>query len=178
MMSTILGVDPGRTGALVLLDFDTGELVHAARMPVKNDKVSRAALVDLFDLFTDESELAFCALELVHSRPTNGVVSAFAFGMYSEMIRMSCACYDIDYVEITPQQWQKDYNVPPKHKGEQSKARTERVKAHLQIEAAKRWDLPILFKADAGMADAALIAEWARRHPTCWPVRMREMQQG
>jgi hypothetical protein len=174
MRSTILGIDPGRTGALVLLDFDTGQLVHAARMPIHKGEVSREGIVDLFDSFVDNTSVAFCAIERVHSRPSNGVVAAFAFGMYSEMMRMSCACYDVDFIEVTPQQWQRDYNVPPKEIGEDPAVRTSRVKNHLVVEALKRWKLPIVFKADTGMADAALIAEWARVHPACWPARMRE----
>ena len=165
-MTGVLGFDPGRTGAMVLLDEESGGLLEASRMPFSKGKADRESLVKLIGYWAATHEIVDVAIELVHSRPGNGVKQAFAFGMYSEMARMSVVAAELEYREVVPQTWQRIVGLLPKMDGQDPKIRRKEVKAALVRRAMEWWpELPILLVADQGMADAALIAEWARRNP-------------
>jgi hypothetical protein len=71
-----------------------------------------------------------------------------------------CSCYLASIIVepfVRPQRWQQEM-LDGFPRGEATKASAVRI-------AKSRWpDIPISLKSDWGIADAALIAEWHRRH--------------
>jgi crossover junction endodeoxyribonuclease RuvC len=94
-----IGVDPGRSGAIVALD-ENGKMVRVQR----NDGTER----DIFNsLCGFESADLFAIIERVHSMPRQGVSSSFKFGVSYGFLRGCLVGARIPFEERTPQQWQK-----------------------------------------------------------------------
>jgi len=160
----IIGVDPGRSGALVVLDLSSGRLLSCSRL-FKSGVISREAFVQLFEEINEEYLVTLCVIEKVHSRPGNGVKQAFAFGMYSEMVRMVCVFFEYPTVEVVPQTWQRQIDIPKKRQGQDSKKRREEVKLTVKLAALDKWgDIPVTLVAEEGVYDAVWIAEYGRKN--------------
>lgn len=170
----ILGVDPGAKGGWALLEED-GSLVRAGRTPVTGDEYDLPAMCKLMD----DERPTHVALELVrcmniHGRPQGGS-SMFTFGMGYGLWKGMIAMAALPRIDVTPQEWSKLLGGMPRTKAldkdATSDARQKRMaeaalqrKANAVNRARALWPtIPIKFKADWAMADAALIAEAARR---------------
>lgn len=167
-----IGIDPGKTGGLVILD-KGGRLVGQTLMPVigKGTKRARPSLGLLLRWLeaTRQSinyrgpaiahETVTVAIERVSSAPSDGVVSAFSFGRSLQVCFDFAEAIGASTVEISPKDWQKAFL-----RGHRKGSR-EQIKASAALVAAERWpeltaDLQV--KARWGLADAALIAATAR----------------
>lgn len=112
----IIGIDPGCSGALVLLR-DGGEYVDHMLMPTikvgSNSRVNGAAVaarvkqwVDRFE--HDYTALAFHAfLEKVGAMPKQGVSSTFTFGHAAGLVEGVITGAGIPLTLVTPQAWKK-----------------------------------------------------------------------
>lgn len=111
----IIGIDPGLTGAICIIEFD--KIINIFDMPVKHngDNAKVKNIVDpkkLYDLlvpYTNKQTLA--QLEFVASRPSNSPSSCFSLGDSYGCIRAVLDCLDIDVKFITPAKWKKSYNI-------------------------------------------------------------------
>lgn len=159
----IIGIDPGITGAVVVLRED-GILESAAVSPsFPTGKGSKRdydddAMVNLLEPYSFlNGRTATVALEMVGAMPKQGVTSMFNFGTGWGIWRGIVSSYRMPLIFVRPQQWQKEMlrGYPG---GDASKESAVRVAKHM-------WpDIPIEKKKDWGIADAALIAEWHRRN--------------
>lgn len=106
----ILGVDPGCSGALVVLDKD-GNFINAMRTPTMKDgkqsKVNGAAIVR----FLEQYQITHAYIEKVHSMPHQGVSSTFTFGHSAGVVEGIIQGLNISYTMITPQAWKKSNNL-------------------------------------------------------------------
>lgn len=104
----ILGIDPGVSGAIVLLDGERNP-VEWMRMPVikegKASRVNAAALGKFVGMWIPSSITAY--VESVHSMPGQGVTSCFNFGHSAGVIAGVLAALEIPTVIVTPQRWKK-----------------------------------------------------------------------
>lgn len=154
-----MGIDPGLTGGVVVLDGD-GFLDYALRTPVIKEKSKRhfdiPSMVECVRKGMDSDPRFMVAIEKVGAMPRDGRVGAFNFGKGYGLWLGILGALSIPYLEITPQRWQSTMlaGLP---RG-----------PHTKISAVQRSKslfptLPIRNKTDWGMADAALIAEYARQ---------------
>lgn len=157
----ILGIDPGLTGALAVVEIATGRLVEVKRMPVtviKKQKHLNGA--DLAAWFTGLSDLAdrplvrFAYIEAVHSRPRQK--GQFNFGLNTGIVHGLLYANIIPFTLVQPQTWKAAYGI--KRVGDEVKA-DKKTEAR-QIAAALFPDMAHEFKRvkDDGVAEAALIA--------------------
>lgn len=106
----ILGIDPGCSGALVILD-DVGNFIDAMRTPTikdgKQSKVNGAAIVR----FLRQHQITHAYIEKVHSMPQQGVSSTFTFGHSAGVVEGIIQGLNIPYTMITPQAWKKSNNL-------------------------------------------------------------------
>ncbi len=153
-MTLIIGVDPGKTGAVALLDGTGGELLEVIDMPLTGKHISVHLLASHLEAVADDTSPVTCVIEDVSSSPQMGVTSAFSFGRSKGLIEGLAAGYGWRIVYITPAKWKRDMKLG-KDKGQ---ARNM---------AANRWpgrrDLFGRVKDD-GRAEAALIALWQVQH--------------
>lgn len=151
MTALILGVDPGKKGALALID-DDGRLVDVHDMP---DATGAALGALVGALLADHAPhtVAVAWVELVGSRPGQGVASTFKFGANWGAILGALGALGVPVELRTPQQWKKAMRVT----ADKASSR-QRATEHWPSEAAR-----FARVKDDGRAEAALIAEYGRR---------------
>jgi crossover junction endodeoxyribonuclease RuvC len=146
----IVGIDPGASGAIVLL-LD-GEPIEWTEMPVMKvgsaTRVNPAALADILGTYEPTSVL----IEQVGAMPGQGVTSMFNFGHSCGTVMGVLGAMGIPYTLVTPQAWKKAAGLIGTDK-DAARARA--------IQLWPKWrDLDKKGKGQA-LADAALIARYA-----------------
>jgi crossover junction endodeoxyribonuclease RuvC len=144
-MTLIIGIDPGVSGAIVLLE--DGQPVEWDLMPsLKTGKTSRVNGSALAHLCGGVSHVY---VESVHSMPKQGVASSFNFGHSAGVVEGVLQALQMPYTLVTPQAWKKRAGLIGQDK---DAARSRAIQLWPQWRA--------LDKKGAGQAfaDAALIA--------------------
>ncbi len=151
-MTVTLGIDPGMTGAIAMLD-SYGCLVEVADMPVVDKFVSAPLLVSAIESMTayDAQEMVgMVVIEHVASMPKQGVASTFKFGVAFGVVLGVVGGMDLPSTLVRPAKWKRDMGLTS------DKERSRRL-------AIERWpnqaDSFKLKKHD-GRAEAALLALW------------------
>lgn len=152
----IMGIDPGASGAIVILDTDDRSIVvidmptaKVKRGPRVVNQVDAVALSNALRLHVTDG--IFAVVEKVHSMPGQGVASTFSFGRAAGILEGVLAALDIPFSLIPPATWTKTMRLFGGKDG--SRARAQELfpdQAHLFAR-----------KKDDGRADAALIACYA-----------------
>lgn len=106
-MSYLIGIDPGASGAIVVLDKQWLRPIEWTRMPTLKvgsaTRVDAAAVADLLEDF--DAGDAF--LEQVGAMPGQGVTSMFSFGHSTGVVTGVLAAMRIPVTLVTPQAWKK-----------------------------------------------------------------------
>ena len=104
----IIGIDPGATGAIVLLE--DGEPIEWTEMPVvkigSTTRVNAPAVAG----FIRSTGAKHIYVEAVHSMPKQGVASSFNFGHSTGTIMGVLGAVGVSYTLVTPQAW-KSYQL-------------------------------------------------------------------
>ena len=145
-MSTILGIDPGKNGAIAWI---TDGKICVEKMP--------ETLQDLWGVIQDIHSDTICSrgatikayIEAVHSSPQMGVTSAFTFGQGFGHLEMALTAAGIPFERVTPQKWQKAMGCMTKGNKNVSKARAQELFPQMKVTHA--------------ISDALLIAEYGAR---------------
>lgn len=150
----ILGIDPGITGALALIDHD-GELIDALPFPTLDfGHTRKAKSIDVLACleWLEGVPIEKAGIERVGARPGQGLSSAFSFGRSLGLAEGVLQARSIDYAFVEPRVW----------KGRFCSFGADKDSA--RQEALARWDLPILAKKGKGqaVADAAFIALYVK----------------
>jgi hypothetical protein len=119
----VLGIDPGLSGAICLMNHDGVLLVedlptHTAQ---HGSRAKTRAELDLHTLrqwlvghqLRDKQMIAHCYLEKVDARPGQGVVSMFRFGQSLRGIYGLLVGLLLPVTFVLPQRWQKFHGVGP-----------------------------------------------------------------
>ena len=147
----ILGIDPGLSGALVLLGDEPLEWMTMPTYQVgKNNRVNGAALARwlkdllIFNQFT-------ARMELVGAMPGQGVTSMFSFGHSCGTVMGVLSALEIPVTLVTPQAWKKAAGLQGTDKD------ASRSKA---INLWPKWNVLDTKARGQAYADAALIARF------------------
>ena len=146
MTRAYIGIDPGANGAVALFTPDGCEVCDYG--PDAAQTVRR---------WTVDYTITLAALEKVNAMPGQGVKSMFNFGANFGWWRGVLDTLGIPYVEVRPQVWIKDCNVPQK-KDKADKpglAVARKMFPHMSDYLGR--------KKDDGRADSLLLAYWASR---------------
>ena len=145
-----IGIDPGCSGAIVVMD-QRWNLIEWDQMPTikvgKSSRVNAAALADMLRDFDDGEAY----VEQVGAMPGQGVSSMFSFGHAAGVVAGVLGALLIPVTLVTPQSWKKRAALIGQGK---DAARTRAI----QLWPAWR-DLDLKGKGQA-LADAALIARF------------------
>ncbi|MGA2493332.1 MAG: hypothetical protein ABSF67_10320 [Roseiarcus sp.] len=143
--SCILGVDPGLGGAIAFY-FLVRDVVSVDDMPVVGGDVDAATLAARIAQMRPDVAI----VELVASRPGQGVASVFKFGCGFGMVRGVIAAAGIPLHLVSPAKWKRAYGLDADK--EKSRALALRLwPARADLFGRKR---------DHGRAEAALIARY------------------
>ena len=144
----IIGIDPGISGALAVLDAGGALMAYTAMptyQPAKATRVNPAAL----SAFLEPYRHGHAILEQVGAMPGQGVASMFSFGHAAGIVEGVLAALGISYELVVPQEWKKAYKLNGKPKD------AARALAQRYYPSA-----PLARKKDSGLADALLLARF------------------
>ena len=147
MKTVFIGIDPGKKGGIAYIDTQDNVSVTVP--------YSDTMLIDLCRHFSGV-EGVVCCLEKVSARPGQGVVSMFSFGQSVGYIKGVLESRHIPYQEITPQKWKGEFGL------NSEKAASAEVCRKLFPDISLL-ATPKCKKPHDGMAEALLMAEYARR---------------
>ena len=166
-MTVIVGIDPGLSGAIALLDPDDAT-IRIVDMPTNEFATStkNKTEVDPYGIVAElqQDTVEHVYLEEVFSSPQMGVTSSFNFGEGKGMIRGVLAALGIPLTQVKPQRWKKDMRVPADKKAAVMRA------SQLIPGAAPLFKGPRGGVYD-GRAEAALIALYAAMELGRTPTR-------
>lgn len=152
---TILGIDPGVSGALVWLR-DGASVLMVCDIPTfaaggrKGRRIiDTRRLLELLNSFPADTAV----LEEVSSMPRDGHVGAFSFGRAYGVIEMALTSARIPFHTVRPQVWKRKLGVT----GDKDQSRL--IATRLIPHGADQWPL----KKDHHRADAALLAYYGER---------------
>lgn len=156
---TVLGIDPGASGALAILsgrepvvfDCPTVQIKVGSKYRTRCDPNGMARLLDAVLGLRN----AHAFIEKVHANPKQGVSSMFTFGEAFGLWRGILAALRIPHTMVTPQAWKKGMMRGMTTEKDSSRARAMELWPDM-YEQLKR-------KKDDGRAEALLIAEYGRR---------------
>lgn len=145
-MTNFLGIDPGKEGALALLN-DSGSVVSLFDMP--------SNLIATAELIRSLPSVSRSAIEQPFPGGKMGKPSCMSFGMGIGELRGILAASGIPFVMVKPQDWQRVFGVTGKSRGNDSINQCLKLYPDAPLLAdGKRFD---------GRSDALLIARWLWR---------------
>lgn len=148
MVELIVGVDPGKSGAIALLTID-GDLVDAYDMPVVDGLISPAVLAS-YEGWRTTPYRFHAVIEDVHAMPGQGVTSMFSFGRSVGVVEGVFGALGVPVTRVAPAKWKKSFGLS-RDKGESRRRALELWPSSARLfERVK----------DDGRAEAALIALW------------------
>lgn len=100
----ILGIDPGKTGGLAILDGETGQVVAVHPMPMVGSEFDVESLFQVIQALPDGSRVV---LERVNAFPKQGVSSVWAFAFGVGMIQGLVRASHVPLELVSPVTWQK-----------------------------------------------------------------------
>lgn len=149
-MTAILGIDPGCSGALVLVTEQGGYIDHLAMPTIKvgtKSRVNGAAVA----AWVRQYGITHAYLEQVGAMPGQGTASMFTFGHAAGVAEGILQGLNIPYTLVTPQAWKKSAGLIGSDKGA---ARSRAIQLYPELRA-----LDAKAKGQA-IADALLIARF------------------
>lgn len=141
-----IGIDPGKSGAMAMINTDRDQVMVR---PFDADEYQEA--LELFSV-----EKCFAVVERVSARPGQGVVSMFNFGENYGYIQGMLKAYHVPHELVRPQAWKRMFAVT------KDKATSIAVCKRLFPGVSLKRTQSCRTDSD-GMAEALLIAEYARR---------------
>ncbi|WP_296262477.1 crossover junction endodeoxyribonuclease RuvC [uncultured Enterobacter sp.] len=149
-MTAILGIDPGCSGALVLVTEQGGYIDHLPMPTIKvgtKSRVNGAAVA----AWVRQYGITHAYLEQVGAMPGQGTASMFTFGHAAGVAEGILQGLNIPYTLVTPQAWKKSAGLIGSDK---DAARSRAIQLYPELRA-----LDAKAKGQA-IADALLIARY------------------
>lgn len=150
-----IGIDPGQTGGIAYIVSDETTDAAAEKMPATECDI----WTSLCGYDEDDTRVVIEKVGPARGKDgrKQGVSSAFKFGRNYGFLRGCVVASGVPFDEVAPQKWQREFglvfpgtmNLTPTEKKNRHKAKAQQLFPHLKITHA--------------IADALLIAEWARR---------------
>jgi crossover junction endodeoxyribonuclease RuvC len=146
-----IGIDPGQSGAVAVIT-DESERVFPY-----SDEAFIAAMRDAGALKSATGFSVRTCVEKVGAMPGQGVTSMFSFGKSAGFIEGVLQALEIPYQLVPPQTWKKEFSLVKKDKKESIKV-CKKLFPGVNLLASSQCT-----KEHDGMAEALLMAEYARR---------------
>ena len=145
-----IGIDPGKKGAIAWLENGC-----QAVWPYSNEMLVQICK-EAMEAIEHEQKVIVC-VEKVGAMPGQGVTSMFSFGKSAGFIEGVLQAYSIPYQLVPPQTWKREFSLG--HSKEDSITVCKRLFPGVNLLPTERCK-----KESDGMAEALLMAEYARRN--------------
>lgn len=161
MYDFFLGIDPGLEGAFVVLD-KAGQIIRVEKIPVLQIDTKKKIDLHVLSSLVKEINLLcpsiIATVEKINAAPGQGVTSMFTMGYGAGAIDTALSCHLMAYQHVHPRTWKAAImRDMPKEKD------ASVVKALQLFPKVSSLLITPRGKRDHNIADALLIAEWARR---------------
>jgi|TARA_R100001443_G_scaffold29830_4_gene43124 crossover junction endodeoxyribonuclease RuvC len=161
MNHVVIGIDPGKDGALVVLNHHgsaVSSYLTSKEFTLRLGKGSKrdyneSRMVDAFRSLGNDNNILLAVLEKQWARPGQGVSSTFSTGLGYGLWKGILSAVGIPFIEVSPKTWAKSVlkDVSGDGKGRSVYVASKRV-PDLDLSPGKRT------KPHDGLADAACIA--------------------
>lgn len=111
-----IGIDPGASGAIAVLDARGNLLDHTPMPTFKDGKSARVNAAALAGFLAEHDAAKTAFVERVGAMPGQGVSSTFGFGHAAGVVEGVLAALHIPVALITPQAWKKGAGLIGKDK--------------------------------------------------------------
>ena len=151
----IIGIDPGVSGAISILDGK--KIIEIFDMPTmidgkKNKKqVNGAQVTNIIKEKLNSANEVIVVVEHVNAMPGQGVTSMFNFGQSFGVIKGICSALSLPIYFVRPTKWKKHFNLIKTNK---DASRTKVIEIYPKISDK------LSRKKDSNKADAILIARY------------------
>lgn len=146
-----IGIDPGKNGGIAYISCPTKGVESATSLAYTD-----SLLLDVCEAQSTFKDVV-CCLEQVHAFPGQSAQSQFNFGQSYGFIRGVLEANEISYQVISPMKWKKEFGLTSDKQ--------------LSIDVCRRLFPGVCLRATErckkdhdGMAEALLMAEYAKRH--------------
>lgn len=144
-MTRIVGIDPGLTGALALLDH--AKLIDLTDMPTYNKRANGTLIAETLRRWEPD----YVVVEDVHSMPKQGVASSFLFGLNTGIVIGAVQATSIPMIKVQSGRWKMQMGLRGKPKD---------ASRGLAMELWPDFASSFKLKKHDGRAEAALLARW------------------
>ncbi len=151
----IVGIDPGITGAISILEnkkilevYDTPTMIDGKK---NKRQVNGAQVTNIIKERLNSNKEIIVVVEKVNAMPGQGVTSMFNFGQSFGVIKGICSALSVPIYFVRPAQWKKHFNLIKTNK---DASRTKVIEIYPEISSK------ISRKKDSNKADAILIARY------------------
>ena len=151
----IIGIDPGLSGAIAVLE--NNKILNIFDIPVMSEgkknkrQLNSALLVNLLKENINKEEEVAVVVEQVNAMPGQGVTSMFNFGQTFGALKGICAALELPIFFVRPSKWKKHFELINSSKD------ASRTKA---IEMYPKLSNQLSKKKDVNKSDAILIARF------------------
>ena len=151
----IIGIDPGLTGAIAILE--DNKVLNIFEMPVMSEgkknkrQLNSAQLVKMLNDISYNKEETVVVVENVSAMPGQGVTSMFNFGQTFGAIKGICAALGLPIFFVRPAKWKKHFDLINSSK---DASRTKAIEMYPSISDQ------LSKKKDVNKSDAILIARF------------------
>lgn len=154
-MKTVVGVDPGKGGALAAMKADG--TVSFIAMPISGTDIDATYVAEwLLSLANDITcKPLYVCIEKVHAMPGQGVTSMFSFGFGTGLIHGVVAALKIPRMLVAPQTWKKLILVDTAKDKNAAVEYVRKMYPDMKITVTARSKKP-----HSGVADAICIARY------------------
>lgn len=156
-MVRVVGIDPGATGAIALVDTVTKE-TQVWDFPKLEKDIDCLGVVEICKELKD---IDLCIVENVHAMPMQSTVSGFRFGIAVGIARIIPAIISCRVEYISPQRWKKFFAVNGATGTPKSVLKEKAVLKARQLFPQQQ---KILLKSKDGRSEALLLAEYGVRN--------------
>ena len=151
----IIGVDPGITGAISILEnkkvieaYDTPTMIDGKK---NKRQINGAQVTNIIKERLNQDKEVVVVVEHVNAMPGQGVTSMFNFGQSFGVIKGICAALSVPIYFVRPTKWKKHFNLIKTNK---DASRTKVIEVYPEISSK------LSRKKDSNKADAILIARY------------------
>ena len=124
MRGYIIGIDPGQSGGIAILDGESGALTECVKMP--------STPMDILNYLKEWNGCSVCYLEDVgNGMPGQSSKATATFARHNGHLEMALLALGISTVKVTPAKWQKALGLSGKQ-GESKTSHKHRIKAWSQ----------------------------------------------
>ena len=152
----IIGIDPGLSGGIAILDdlkiFDMFDMPIMSEGKKNKNQLNSAQLVNIIKKHIVLGK-TFVIVEQVSAMPGQGVTSMFNFGQTFGSIKGICAALNLPIFYVRPSKWKKHFELINSSK---DASRTKVIEMYPSISSR------LSKKKDVNKADAILIARYFR----------------